>query len=453
MDILPEEVSHVLRERKLPGSGLSVYVREIGAAQPLISYNADTPRNPASVMKAVTTLVALQIMGPGYHWYTDVYVDGLIENGRLEGNLYLKGGGDPFLVTESFWRMLRQLRDRGVRSIAGDLVVDNGGFAAKLGDPGGFDGQRYRAYNTFPRALLVNFQANMFNFWPDEQGDTVTVSVEPPHALLNVRNDVKLVKTRCRGLKRRIKVEVTHEGGMDAVRFSGDYPLACGPYSLLRAISKTPRYEMGVFSALWGELGGKIDGRARVAPVPLGARQLFRWQSRSLSDVIRAMNKYSNNVMTRQLLLSLGRKRYGGSATLTKGREAVVEWMRANGVDTTGFFIENGSGLSRRARITARSLVQLLEVGHRSSLMPEFVSSLPLSGVDGTLRRRFKKSPLVAQVHMKTGLIRDVRAISGYVQSASGRQFAVAILHNRKGVQGGDGDRVQDAVIKWVYAQ
>jgi D-alanyl-D-alanine carboxypeptidase/D-alanyl-D-alanine-endopeptidase (penicillin-binding protein 4) len=447
---LPAPVQNAMRTGSLPAGGLSVWVQSVDSDEPMLAFNETVPRNPASVMKLVTTLVGLQALGPDFRWQTRAYVSGRRDAETLDGDLYIEGGGDPYLVTESVWKFLRGLRDGGLRHVRGDLVVDASYFDVGEHDPAAFDGKPHRAYNARPSALLVNFNATRFSFRPEVDRGQVAISLDPPSAL-RLDNRLELTNGRCAGALRRVRMQVLGAPRDLQIRFSGRYPAACGQFSLHRSVGDPVGNSHGVIRSLWGELGGTIEGADREARIPDAADPVLTWRSRPLAEAIRGMNKFSNNVMTRQLLLTLGAEGREAPGTVEKGRDVVGQWLDDNGVDTGGLYVDNGAGLSRDSRVSARTLGQMLRLAWTSPLMPEYVSSLPLSAVDGTLRRRFNGAPLAGRMHMKTGLLDDVRAIGGYLVSRSGRVMAVVVLHNHPGVHNGPGTGVQDALLDWVF--
>lgn len=450
---LPAPVQAVLDKHKLPVDGLSVYVQDVAASAPLLTVNAQIPRNPASVMKLVTTLVAMHELGPSFRFYTDVYADRQPVKGRLEGNLYLKGHGDPFLVTESFWRLLKDLRHAGLVHVTGDLVLDGSHFDVPDVYRGDFDGRPYRAYNVQPHASLVNFFATTFKFFPEPDAARVRIEADPPMSTLAVDNRLQLTNEKCSWRNREVDMQVLSTGPQPRVVFSGKYPGTCGSYELLRAVADPVPYVFGAFKPMWQEMGGRIDGSGRAGLRPDDAVRLHRALSRPLAELITYMNKFSNNVMTRNLLLALGARAYGAPGTEEKGRRAIADWLLLNDVQAPELRVDNGSGLSRDGQISALSLARLLLASWRSNFMPEFVSSLPLSALDGTMRKRFRASDLEGQAHMKTGLLNGVRAIGGFMRTRRGRNLVMVSLHNHPGVQYGSGTEVQDALIEWLYEQ
>ena len=449
----PDAVLTLLKKHKLAPENLSVYVQDVSKQAPLLTVNAQIARNPASVMKLLTTVVALHELGPAYQFRTDVFADMEPENGVLNGDIYLKGNGDPFLVTESFWRLLKNLRQQGVQHITGDLVIDGSRFRVADTHRGDFDGRPSRAYNVLPHATLVNFYATRFKFYADPANEKVRVVADPPMSTLKIDNQLRLTKSKCSSRNRKIALKLLHISPVPQVRFTGTFPRKCGPYELLRAVAAPAPYTFGVFKPMWQEMGGKIDGLGRTGYVPESAVRIMRAPSRPLAELIRFMNKYSNNVMTRNLLLALGARTFGAPGTAEKGRRAIADWMLLQNINAPELRVINGSGLSRKGQVSALTLARVLLKSWQSEFMPEFVSTLPLSALDGTLRKRFRKSDLKGKVHMKTGLLNGVRSIAGFMQTRNGRNLVVVSLHNQAGVQNGTGTRVQDALISWLYEQ
>ena len=453
-DKLPAPIAAALKRNGLSARGLSLYVQEIGQAQPLLAVSADTPRHPASTIKILTTVAALEELGPAYRWKTEFYATSPVRDGRLDGDLYLKGYGDPYLVIENFWLFLRALRAQGLDTIIGDLVMDQSYFAREPGDRGEFDNQPLRAYNVLPNALLVNFQAVNFRFVPQPGVGRLNIIADPLPANIEVENRVKLTQGSCRGWwARGLGLQVRrHNKDATQVVFSGTYDAACGENGLYRVVSEPAPYLLGLFRTMWSELGGRFRGNVREGTVPDGAQLLYTGYSPPLADIIRSINKFSNNVMARQLLLTLGAERDGPPGTTEKGTVVVDEWLRQRGLDFPELVLDNGAGLSRETAISARHLGQVLLAAWRGPYMSEFVSSLPISAMDGTLRKRFSHAAeLEGQMHLKTGSLNDVRSLAGYVQDRAGRRWVVVCLHNGPRADTAAGEAVQDALLKWVY--
>ena len=444
-DGLPPPVQRVLEGHGLDAGDVSIHVHELGSGREVLAHRADTPRNPASVLKLLTTFAALDVLGPAHTWRTEVYLDGRLEDGVLAGNLVLRGGGDPYLVQERFWLLLRELRRRGLERIEGDLVVDTGYFRPGPEDRGAFDNQPLRAYNVTPHALLVNF--NVVRFWFEPAADGVLVDMEPPLANLRVDNRLQPAPGRCRGYQRGIAVRARRTER--AVTFSGEFPAACGRYSLARSVLSHEDFVFGLFTSLWREMGGEFDGALVVGETPADAERLVAMDSLPLGEVIRSVNKYSNNVMTRQLLYTLGAERYGVPGTEEKGRRAIADWLAERGFQFPELVLENGAGRSREARITARHMGELLGAAWASAWMPEFAASMAISGMDGTYGRR-RGDAIAGRARLKTGSLDHVSTLAGYLQADDGARHAVVILHNAGDVHRGPGDELQDALLEWL---
>ncbi len=448
---LPGPVSGILLAHGLPEASVSAFVQRVGTTEPLLAFNADVPRNPASVIKLVTTFAALEALGPTYRWRTEAYADGRIQGGTLTGDLLLKGYGDPYLVTERLWLLQRDLRNHGLRVIDGDLIVDNTWFAREELDAGAFDGQEYRAYNALPDALLVNFQAVNFTFRPDAAAGRVQILSDPVLANMEIRNTMRLIRGGCNARKTGISMVVGNSLARPRVTFSGALASHCPEYELLRSVLDGPTYAYGAFRGLWEEQGGRLTGGIRQGQIPSGKSPLVTFQSPPLAEVIRYVNKFSNNVMTRQIFLTLGAEKLGPPGTLEKGRQATVAALASRSLRLPELQLGNGAGLSRDTRISAASLGKVLLVASASPFQPEFQASLSLSGLDGTTERRFRNDPSPGDMHLKTGTLNGVAAIAGYVHSQSGGDYVVVMVINHAGATAGGGQEAQNALLRWVH--
>lgn len=450
---LPAPVVAVMQKYKLPDTGLSVFVQSVTNKQALLLFNADIPRNPASAIKLLTTYAGLELLGPAYTWKTEAYLGGALNQGILQGDLILKGHGDPFLTTDKFWKMLSDLRTKGLRHINGNLLIDNSYFAPLNIDPGAFDKRPDRAYNAVPSALMVNFQVIGLNFFPESGVGKVRIALDPAADNIIVQNNLKLIRGRCN--QRQIKFNTVSNKQNQGINLTvnGNYPASCGEFTMHRVILPTEQQVFGVFQALWRDLGGSFKGQLRTGKISTKQKPFYVFRSSPLAELIRGMNKYSNNVMTRQLLLTLAAEKLGAPGSLEKGRAVIKQWLQSKGLNFPELLIDNGAGLSRSTRISARSMGNLLLNAHHSLYLPELKSSLPLAALDGTLRRRFRGEALASRVRLKTGTINNVKAIAGYVLAQSGTTYAVVALHNHPGVHQGTGTEVQNALLRWVFTQ
>ena len=451
---LPVPVRNALDYRKVPAESLSVFVEDLTSGEVVLAWNDDVARNPASVEKMVTTLVALDTLGPAYRWKTEISALGSINDGTLEGDLLLRGYGDPYLVTERFWQMLRRIRLAGIDRIGGDLLLDDSYFDVGDYDPAAFDREPLRAYNVSPNALLTNFKVIRYYFEPEPATSRVRVTLEPAIQNLDVVNQLRTASGACRGYQRGIAIIPNDD--YSRITLSGRFPTGCEIYAMDRTALGHNEFTYGVFRSLWEESGGVFEGTwSNVVTddlVPADSYDpLLVFDSLPLSEVIAKVNKYSNNVMAKQLLFTLAAEEYGPSGTEAKGRQVVREWLAEHGMDFEELRIDNGAGLSRNSRMTARHLGDMLRFAYESPFMPEYLASLSLSGLDGTLSRRFQNSALTGQAHMKTGSLDDVSAVAGYFQSRSGRRYIVVTILNHTDVHRGPGKEVQEMLLRWLY--
>jgi D-alanyl-D-alanine carboxypeptidase/D-alanyl-D-alanine-endopeptidase (penicillin-binding protein 4) len=449
---LPPTVSQALVQAGIPESAVGIVVQEAGAAQPVLALGETRALNPASTIKLLTTFAALDLLGPAYQWTTEVLATVPLQGDTLAGDLVLRGSGDPRLTLENFWLMLRALRARGLREIRGDLIIDRSYFGGiEATDPGGFDNEPTRPYNTQPDALLVNFKSIRLTFLPDAERRGVKIVAEPALPQVQIVNNLVLDAEPCGDWVSRLKLAATGDATAGRLVFSGNFALACGEKERHFSLLGHAQYVHALFSLLWRELGGSFSGGVRSGSVPVGATQLLAYSSQPLADVVRDINKFSNNVMARQLFLSLGAITLGAPASAEKSARTIRQWLDQRGLAVPELVLENGAGLSRAERISARGLAQLLLFANRSAVMPEFVASLPLVAVDGTMRKRLNGAEIAGQAHIKTGSLAGVRAIAGYVFDARGRLTIVVFVVNH--ARAADAQAAQDALLKWVYAR
>ncbi|MGH8197409.1 MAG: D-alanyl-D-alanine carboxypeptidase/D-alanyl-D-alanine endopeptidase [Steroidobacteraceae bacterium] len=449
---LPPGPRAVLERQSLPESSVSVVVRDVQGRASLLELNPDMPRPPASTMKLLPTWAALDLLGPAYSWKTRAWSDVPVVNGVLKGNLYLQGGGDPLLTIERWWRFVSDLRQTGLRVIEGDIVIDQTRYTAADERPEDFDGKFWRTYNVLPDPMLVNWQSSDFTIRPSDDGGGIDIRIQPFPEGLVVENRVTLASGRCAGRNSRVAytIEPTKP---ERVVATGRLAASCGPQTQRLAIMEPAEYAWGTFVTLWRQLGGQFRGGLLRAPTPPAARLLLTHESQPLSEIVRVTNKYSSNMMARSLVLAIAAEMSGTPATTEAGEVAIKNWLKTRGLELPELVIGNGSGLSREARMSADSMARLLAGAWRSRFAPEFLTSLALGGLDGTLEERFANVDDPSRIRMKTGTLKDVSAIAGYVGGKSGKTYAVVVFVNHPGAQHGVGETIQAAVVDWVLKQ
>ncbi len=517
---LPRSVSAALKKAHIPISSVAVVVEEVHGKAPIVSLNARQAMNPASTMKLLTTFAALETLGPAYRWKTEAYLDGKLQDGVLQGDLIFKGYGDPKLTVEEFWMWLRELRQRGLREISGDIVLDHSFFEPVSEDPAEFDHDPTRAYNVGPNALLLNFNALHLHLIPD--GKTTIAMLEPSLTGYTLQNHITTsVRQGCNGAD-------AYKARLDGhnIVLEGSIPVNCGEGDDYFSLLPQGDYFFAVFSALWQELGGTLQGRLREGVVQAGQIPFAEYVSPPLSEVIRDINKFSNNIMARQLFLTLGmagvstgaalpgrygegvfraddkdRRRefsspqadgestfntsqeggdiageepsvrspgfasdavpsesgvpevvgtgiYPPAANIRRSIEVLQQWLKTQGLHFPELVLENGAGLSRKARISARHLATLLQRASDSPFSAELEASLPILGMDGTVKKRFRGSDIGGHAHLKTGTLDGVKSLAGYVKARSGKQWIVVFIVNHPNAA--LAEPAQDALLEWL---
>ena len=459
-DPLPPTVSRALQRAQVPASALSAYVVALDDRGDVrLRHQAGEPVNPASVMKLVTSYAALDLLGSTHTWTTRFLTDGVIDNGALRGNLYVRGGGDPKLVIERLQEAYAALQAQGVNVILGDLVLDHSAFDLPEIDPGAFDGEALRPYNASPDALLFNFKSVILKFQPDPAAGVARVVSEPPMAGLAIDATVPLAPGRCSDWRGGLGARFDDP---DSIRFTGRYPAACGELAWPVAYQQPGTYAVRAFEGAWRAMGGLLTGQARSGLTPPQARLLHEARSLPLADILIDVNQWSNNVMAQQVFLSLGDVPLAPDAGAPAGRRSSFEraravvgqwWQRTFGPRVAAPVLENGSGLSRVERITPEALAVLLRHAARHAQAQPFVQSLAVAGVSGTAARiaRDPRSPAYGNAFLKTGTLRDVTGLAGYVNAANGSRYAVVGFVNHPNA--GAARPALEALVEWVAAQ
>jgi len=453
---LPAPVQAALEQSGVADGASAFLVLPLDGGALQLARHEDAPMNPASAMKLLTTYAALATLGPGYRWHTQVYASRRPVGGRLDGDLIVRGDGDPGLVIERWWLLVQRLRALGIKDIRGDLVLDRSRYAPDVDAGPSLDGNDLRPYNVAPDALLINFKTLSLDFVPDPAARVARIVPTPQLDGVSLAEQVPLAGNACGDWKAQLKADFSHA---HAPLFRGSYPGACGEKTWHVSLLSPDEYALATFRALWRAAGGTLRGKVRAGRAGADAVLLAEQESRPLAELVRDINKNSNNVMARQLFLSLGDGPRPAPAEQASAaaREpqstlrsigAVQAWLEQQGLHLPGLVLENGSGLSRQERISAAGLGRLLVHAWNSAQMPDFVASLPQPGIDGTMKDRATGA---RAAFVKTGTLAEVRAVAGYVFAASGHRYAVVALINDPHAEAAQA--VHDAFIEWVWRE
>ena len=432
---LPLPVQVALRQAQVPPAALGVVVQALDEPQPRLAWQADAPLNPASLTKLVTSMAALDTLGPAWQWQTPVWL-------TEDGGLAVQGSGDPRLGLERIWAGLRRLaQERGVTELRGPLRLDRSAFAPATADPGAFDGEPWRVGNAQPEALLLNAKAVTYSVRVD--GVQARITADPP---LDAPQAVPATTAACGDWRSGLKLQWTPG---ERPRFAGSYPAACGDQAWTLADPEPATYPARLLALMLRQAGIAWHGvSAAEAPAPVAAPTLF-WPGPTLAEALRDMNKASSNLVAQQVLLSTARA--AGVATPSPETAAtwLQAWLDAHAGVTPPTRVVNGSGLARETRLSPAQMAGLLRWAWGQPWMPELLASLPVAGLDGTLSRQPGRfGGAAGRAHLKTGSLRDVAAIAGVVDAASGRRWVVVAIVNHP--QAGAARGVLDALLRWV---
>jgi len=446
---LPAPLQQALSGQRLSADAISLWVQRLDDPQPLIAHRVDQPRNPASLAKLLTSLAALERLGPAHRWETRVHaVRDPQDPGRAA--LVIRGGGDPLLQVEDVWRLAQRVRRAGIDTQVGPLLLDDSYFSTVHPDPAGFNNQPLRVYNQPPHPLLVNYNAVWVHVIAE--GGGVSATLDPPLPGLRLRNRLRLASRPCDGFQRGVAINVSAPG---VIELDGEYPDRCDDgYALARRVTEPEDYLRGLWSLVWEQWGGRVeaaDAALRPGEDTAALEVVAVHASRTLAELLSAVNKSSSNVITRQIKMTLAAE--AGLREAADGRALILATLRGLGVDLGGVVFDNAAGLSRTQRISARQLAAVLEAGRRHVHAPEFLASLSLLGLDGTLRERRSDHPLTGRGRLKTGSLNDVSALAGYVRARSGEDYLLVLIVNAEEAHRGPGEALQNAVLDWIDAR
>jgi serine-type D-Ala-D-Ala carboxypeptidase/endopeptidase (penicillin-binding protein 4) len=442
---IPAVLEKALRAHQLPVQNISLLVQSLSGEPPIASHRADAAMNPASVMKLVTTFSALSLLGPDYRWHTSAHLIGSLQGDVLFGDLGLRGGGDPKLVVEDLTEWIATMRRAGLRDIRGDLVIDESYFENMAPSMEVFDNDQSQPYNVRPYPLMMNFKATKFTI-SGQPGEAASIGLDPPLADVNVVNQIKVLNGPCKYGVNGLNI---HDNGPMSLVVSGSYSGKCGEQATYAAVLEHKAFVYSFFKAAWLASGGLISGTVRIGRVDK-SRVFSDWRSpRTLGDIVKDVNKFSNNVMARHLLLQIAAEKQKQMARVEDGRQIIAQFLSARGVSMPELVLENGSGLSRVERISAKSLAALLIHAASTPVAQLYQESMPIVGIDGTMARRLMDHPIAGNAWVKTGSLNQVSSIAGYVTARSGKRYAIALIANGPGSNGMRA--VQDQLLIWVY--
>jgi serine-type D-Ala-D-Ala carboxypeptidase/endopeptidase (penicillin-binding protein 4) len=456
-DALPPEVEAALHAAGVPAdafTGLAVPLNGSFFPWQRWERDADRPVQPGSTIKLLTSAVALERLGPNFRGHTQLLTQATVEGDVLRGDLVLKGGADADLGVPQLWALLRELRDSGVRVIAGDVLLDRSLFQPERRDltASPFDDAPEFAYNVIPDALNLNGSLLEIELRADAQ--TVSARSIPNLEGLQLVTDMTLSDSRCAiwsaGWQTATLRTPDTSRAPQVLALRGQFPRNCTVRTHLQLIDRDRLADL-MLRSLWVQLGGRIDGLVRTGQASAGSRLVAQHNARPWGELLRPLNKQSDNALTRLLYLQLGaaaKDALPGLSTDARAEREVRLWLANKGLDDRSLVLENGSGLSRQERLSARLLVGVLQQALAGPHAADLMMSLPAVGVDGTMRNRLKNSPATGWTRLKTGTLRNVAALAGVVHDGQNQPWIVVANINHE--HAGRARPALDALVDWL---
>ncbi len=441
-DALPAAVQAALARAGVPPEAFAAVALPLAHDARPWRWQAGRPMQPASSLKVLTSIVALDRLGPNHRGYTELRSAAPVRGELLQGDLVLRGGADPELGVAQFWAMLAELRAKGVREIAGDLVVDRTLFRPARMDLGvpPFDEAPEFPYNVIPDALQL--AGALLPIDIESDGGPPRAYTVPALPGVTVASRMVPSARRCRDWDEDWQpAQLERQGSALVIVLRGGFPRGdgqgngCRVHARLQLIDRQELTER-LFRALWSELGGHFAGRVREAAAPPATRLLVRREARPWGEVLRHMNKRSDNAEARLLYLSLGLAAMAAepeASTAELAARAVRGWLAEHDIDAGGLVLDNGSGLSRSERIAPLTLARALAVSWSGPRAADLQMSLPVLGEEAALG--LGASPAAGWARMKSGTLRDVVALAGYARDRAGRPWVLAMMINHAQAQ------------------
>lgn len=427
---LTKKLDQQLERSKISRKDISIYIAagESGRTE-ILSLNDQVVRIPASITKVVTAAVVLENIFPGTKLKTQLYADlSSRKSTSLEGPLYLKGAGDPGFVSETMWFLVNSFTRSGIREIKGDLIVDDTLFDAVRFDSSRQEQRVDRAYDAPTGAMSFNWNSVNFFVRPASQvGQPAEVFVDPPNSYITLRGQVKTV---ARGKGFNVSVDRTSTASGDTFTISGSVAVGHPEKAVFASITKPDLWAGENLKSFLAQRGITVRGQIKAGKMPSGLDLVGEAESKPIESMVTDMNKFSNNYVAEMLIKNLAVSK-GEVGSLPAGMKHLQGYMKSLGVSEKEYNFPNPSGLTRDNKITARAMWVVLEhLKEQFRLQPEFISSLPIAGVDGTLRNRMKGTSGERWVRAKTGLLTGVVSLAGYAGRKDGSVIPFVLIYN-----------------------
>ncbi len=442
-----KSIIKILSNPCLQKNNYGVKIYSLDRAETLYEVRSDQLFIPASNAKILTTAVALKYLGHNYRFYTRLYTDGVLENSTLAGNLYIKGSGDPKLVTEQLWLLVNELRNLPIKKIEGNIIGDDSFFDEKkrlktwVKNPGA------QAYEAPLGALSFNFNTIKVYVAPGKMiGDRPIIVIEPNNKYIKIENNAYTLKP---GIRNRLIVNRIDKKNHDLINVSGGINLGQPRAQYFLNITNPTQYTLNVLKSYIKLAGIKFNGKLQMGNLPENAVEIYSHESEPLALALRGLNKFSNNFIAEQIVKTIGAEHFGQPGSTKKGLDVFKEYLKELGIEPNKYVVFDGSGLSRQNRLSPKILVDILRnVKNDLTVYPEFIAALGIMGVDGNVKDRMRKVESPGKARVKTGTLNFVSTLSGFFESKEGELFAFSILMNDLKCSNGRAKKIQDQIIK-----
>lgn len=454
----PEAVFAALKQAGISPQSVALMAKPVNdSAPPLFAFNQEQPFTLASTTKIATSLAALDLLGTDFRWRTRAFLGGPIQDGVLQGDLLLVGGGDARLSASDLVAWFKAIQRKGLRGIQGHILINHGAFQMRPADDRGTPVPTpSHPHHVRPDAFVVDEGVITIEVAAGTSSSGLQLGYSPRMAGVGISNGIRIGRGKCGAPAESLKAVFDESMEPPRLRVSGDWSPACGPAKLMVGTVPGSRFTPLAVAAAWRDAGGELSGDVVQVPasealalLPRFAKPFAVQESPSLPEVVVDMNKWSNNLIARNLMLSLSPDFPARPATLSDARRRMSGWLAQQGLAKDDMVVGNGSGLAHEERGRARAMVSLLCQAWRGPNAAVFLESLPVAGEDGTMGARLR-GPVSQgrRAYLKTGTLSDTRALAGYVQGRSGRMYAVAAFINDP--KAGKGRRALDLFIEWV---
>lgn len=452
--LLTQEVDDALKNRCLDDEQTAVHIVAVPTGKIVYTYNSFKPLLPASVMKLITTAAALYYLKPEYRFKTIFSHTGRRKNGTIYGDLVVRGGGDPRLSTEQLWFVANQIKTSGIDRFTGNLVIDTHFFDQFDRAPEWELERSQRAYDAKLSSFSLNFNTIAIHVQPGSSaGKQLNAWLEPAPSYIQLHNFGQTVK---RG-RNTISVDRTEkEFGQVDMWVRGKLPLDVQEQVVHLNVDDPTRYAAETFRQLLAQVGIEIEGGTRIVSTPILGKELYQHFSQPLSLILKELNIYSNNFTAEQIVKTIAAERFGTPGSHAEGLRLIQEFLRIHGVNLQGIVFADGSGLSRKNRLTTKAVTDLLKnMYSRFDIGPDFIAALHIMGTKNFspdhVSRRLTRSPARGKIRAKTGTLNGVSTLAGYVESQSGKVFGYAVFLNNNRCGAWKADQIEDHIVNAIY--